>query len=149
MGKKPLYCFAHGNAFGAASEIPALIELAPFSPSECLDSTADFLRYGYYLPGTTAYNEISEVLPGHVLSWSQASGTQTSPYWSLEIGGFSGSHKEALEQTDLCLTEAVKSRLVADVEVGAFLSGGIDSSFSSCADGGPSSQNTQDIYHWI
>lgn len=128
MGKKPLYFFLHDNAFGAASEIPALIRLASFDPSEDLDSTADFLRYGYYLPGTTAYKEISEVLPGHVLTWSSGCGLHTAPYWSLDIGGFSGSKEDAVERIDVCLTEAVKSRMVADVEVGAFLSGGIDSS---------------------
>jgi asparagine synthase (glutamine-hydrolysing) len=128
MGKKPLYYFSHGTAFGAASELPALIKLVSFSPSEDFDSTADFLRYGYYLPGTTAFKEIAEVLPGQVLTWSWELGIDATPYWSLDIGGFSGSMKDAIEQTNACLTEAVRSRLVADVEVGAFLSGGIDSS---------------------
>lgn len=128
MGKKPLYYFSSGGVFGAASEIPALLQLTSSRPSEDLDSTADFLRYGYYLPGTTAYKGVVEVLPGHTLTWSQTQGTQTTPYWALDIGGFSGTLEDAMEQTYICLTEAVKSRLVADVEVGAFLSGGIDSS---------------------
>src|SRR5712691_972533 len=67
MGKKPLFyqCSTHGIA--CASELPALAHMANSPWHEDMDSTADYLRYGYYLPGTTAYEEVQEVFPGHLL----------------------------------------------------------------------------------
>lgn len=128
MGKKPLYYQATNSGCMVASELPALLGLLTEAPGEDLDSTADFLRYGYQLPGFTAYQGIKEVLPGHWLTWSPRTRTVTSPYWTLPIGGFTGTPAAAREQLATLMTEAVERRLVADVEVGAFLSGGIDSS---------------------
>ena len=130
MGKKPLYYQAEKKKFLCASELPALACLTnkknPWQ--EDPDSTADFLRYGYYLPGTTAYMNVREVLPGHCLCWSPGKEIQQKAYWSLVAGQYPGSREHACETLRHCLTEAVKCRLVADVEVGAFLSGGVDSS---------------------
>ncbi|WP_295393305.1 asparagine synthase (glutamine-hydrolyzing) [uncultured Thiodictyon sp.] len=128
MGKKPLYYWTDHGRFCAASELPALLALLPVRPPEDLDSTADYLRYGYYLPGTTAYQGVREVLPGHWLSWSPAAGCATGAYWQLRVGGFRGNRAQAHERLRETLAAAVQRRLVADVEVGAFLSGGVDSS---------------------
>jgi asparagine synthase (glutamine-hydrolysing) len=128
MGKKPLYYQQGNGGFACASELSALSCLS-FAPwSEDYNSTADYLRYGYYLPGTTAFQNVSEVLPGHVLTWSPGSRIQQKPYWSLSIGGFSHSKQKACALLRELLFQAVRRRLIADVEVGAFLSGGIDSS---------------------
>ncbi|WP_457576234.1 asparagine synthase (glutamine-hydrolyzing) [Desulfomarina sp.] len=128
MGKKPLYYQISGRTCICGSELPSLARLATGPWREDLDSTADYLRYGYYLPGTTAYKDVYEVLPGHVLQWSPDKGTRQAPYWRLEPGRFSGSRDQAAKGIRECLVAAVEKRLVADVEVGAFLSGGIDSS---------------------
>ena len=128
MGKKPLYYQDGGKNFSCASELPALSCLADGSWQEDSDSTADFLRYGYYLPGTTAYKEIKEVLPGHTLHWTPGEGIKEKPYWSLTLDRFTGSRKQACAELRSHLIQAVERRLVADVEVGAFLSGGVDSS---------------------
>jgi len=128
MGKKPLFYRACDTSFSCASELSALTCLSDGSFKEDLNSTADYLRYGYYLPGTTIYKDVFEVLAGHVLSWQPGRRTQQTPYWSLNIGGFSGTKSDALDQLKQKLTRAVKRRLVSDVEVGAFLSGGVDSS---------------------
>ncbi|QTA81902.1 Asparagine synthetase [Desulfonema limicola] len=128
IGKKPLFYQYDNNAFSCASELNALTRLS-FSPwQEDIDSTADYLRYGYYLPGTTAYKKVYEVLPGHVLKWHPGSEPDQHPFWSLSIGHFSGTKKHACKILRETLIRAVERRLVADVEVGAFLSGGIDSS---------------------
>ena len=71
MGKKPLYYFREGNVFAAASELPSLFSLRDSQPEEDYQSTADYFRYGYYLPGKTAYEHVNELLPGHVLTWSE------------------------------------------------------------------------------
>jgi asparagine synthase (glutamine-hydrolysing) len=131
MGKKPLYYAMAGPTMACASELPALSRLADRPWSEDPDSLADYLRYGFFLPGTTAYREVREVLPGHALAWSPDIGCREWAYWTLAPGRFAGSKAEAAEQLRETLTRAVAARLVADVEVGAFLSGGIDSSLIS------------------
>jgi asparagine synthase (glutamine-hydrolysing) len=128
LGKKPLYYETAGPALACASELPALSRLAARPWTEDPDSLADYLRYGFFLPGTTAYREVREVLPGHVLTWSPEGGCRESAYWALAPVPFAGSKADAAEQLRETLTSAVATRLLADVEVGAFLSGGVDSS---------------------
>lgn len=128
MGKKPLYYQQSGSGFICSSELPALACLADQPWDEDLDSTADFLRYGYYLPGTTAYQDVKEVLPGHSLRWSPESVITEESYWQLTLEPFAGNREEACEELRRLLIRSVEKRLVADVEVGAFLSGGVDSS---------------------
>jgi asparagine synthase (glutamine-hydrolysing) len=128
MGKKPLYYQEDNYSIACASELPALSRLVPQAWSEDPDSLADYLRYGFYLPGTTAYKNVNEVLPGHLLFWSSDGGFRQTAYWTLMPDRYSGSKIEAEERLRDTLIQAVDSRLVADVEVGAFLSGGIDSS---------------------
>lgn len=129
MGKKPLYYCADGGGLACASELPALRKLSGRSWAEDMDASADFFRHGYYLPGTTAYQGVKEILPGHLLEWSPhtLSCTERS-YWSLQARTFQGRKEDAAAELRLKLIRAVKRRMVADVEVGAFLSGGVDSS---------------------
>ncbi len=130
MGQKPLFYEADTQGFACASELGALALLSRTRWEEDLDSTADYLRHGYYLPGTTAYKQIREVLPGHTLTWrpDSANGVKKRAYWSLPAERFAGSTQQAADMLKTAIIRAVKRRLVADVEVGAFLSGGIDSS---------------------
>ncbi len=128
MGKKPIYLAARKGCCYVASELPALLGLLPEPPAEDLDSTADYLRYGYLLPGCTIYAGVREVLPGHSLQWKPDAPVQSEPYWTLRVGGWKGGWADAVAEVQETLRAAVHRRLVADVEVGAFLSGGIDSS---------------------
>lgn len=128
MGKKPLYFKVWQEGFVTASELPALKDLIDTPLEEDIDSTADYLRYGYYLPGTTAYRDIEEVLPGHLLTWSPGKQIEKIRYWSFKINGFGGSVDQAQEKLRETMILAVQRRMVADVEVAAFLSGGVDSS---------------------
>jgi asparagine synthase (glutamine-hydrolysing) len=128
MGQKPLYYQCDGHRFACASELNALRALSWFAWQEDMRSTADYLRYGYYLPGTTAYGGVREVLPGHWLRWKVDAAPIQKPYWILRPGGFDRSRSEAMDLLRYRLIEGVRRRLVADVEVGALLSGGVDSS---------------------
>jgi asparagine synthase (glutamine-hydrolysing) len=128
LGKKPLYYQGGGEYFYCASELPALSCLIDSSLEEDLDSSADYFRYGFYLPGHTAYKNIHEVLPGHILTWSFGKDLKQEPYWSLPITAYAGTNQQAQQELNEILTSAIQKRLIADVEVGAFLSGGIDSS---------------------
>lgn len=128
LGKKPLYYQLTRQGIACSSELPALRLLVDSPWREDPASTADYLRYGYYLPGTTAYHDVSEVLPGCVLRWSTAGGTIEKPYWRLRGGTYAGSRDQARSELSEKFVRAVQRRMVADVEVGAFLSGGMDSS---------------------
>ncbi len=129
MGKKPLYFREIRGGIACASELPALARLTRENDwEEDLDSTADYFRYGYYLPGTTAYRDVREVLPAHTLTWSPEEGVSSQRYWSLPVGSYQGTRGEARRQLRQKLRNSIERRLVSDVEVGAFLSGGVDSS---------------------
>lgn len=130
LGKKPLFFQQlQGPGLACASELPALRKLSTEAWSEDEDSTADYLRYGYNLPGYTAYREVRELLPGHTSRWNAQGGQLTTQqYWQLQPGSFAGNRQDGAEQLREALVAAVRRRLVADVEVGAFLSGGVDSS---------------------
>lgn len=127
MGKKPLYYAARGDRLLCASELPALRPLDERPWEQDADGLADYFRYGYCLPGHTTWQDVKEVLPGHWLRWKPARDIRQQAYWQLPPPP--GDGREIDDDTlRATLTDAVRKRLVADVEVGAFLSGGIDSS---------------------
>ena len=129
MGKKPLfYQLLPDGGMACASELPALRELNDKPWHEDENSTADYLRYGYAMPGFTAIREVREVMPGHVAHWQKDGGLVQKAWWQLRIRSFEGDKERAIAELRETFVEAVKRRMVADVEVGAFLSGGIDSS---------------------
>ncbi len=129
MGKKPLfYQLLPEGGVACASELPALRELSDKPWHEDEDTTADYLRHGYAMPGYTAIREVREVMPGHVAYWKKSQGLTQKAWWQLKIRNFPGDKKSAVAELRETFIAAVKRRMVADVEVGAFLSGGIDSS---------------------
>ena len=128
MGKKPLYYSQTSRGIACASELNSLSSLIGEKHQEDLDSTADYFRYGYYLPGFTAYKNVFEVLPGHVYTWSPGKPVNRYQYWEVPFTEYRGSKEDAKHELRTRFVDAVKKRMVADVEVGAFLSGGIDSS---------------------
>lgn len=132
IGKKPLYFRCGDTAFACASELPVLRRLMPdFAWEEDQDSTGDYLRYGFALPGFTAYRDTFEVLPGHSLEWAPGTTAHQQRYWSVANQPFAGSQADAARTVRELLTASVRLRLVADVDVGSFLSGGVDSSLVS------------------
>ena len=129
MGKKPLfYQLLPEGGMACASELPALRELNDNSWSEDENSTYDYLRHGYPMPGYTAIREVREVLPGHVAYWQKGGELVQKAWWQLKIREFGADKGKAITELRETFIEAVKRRMVADVEVGAFLSGGVDSS---------------------
>ena len=129
MGKKPVFFhLLKGGGIACASELPALRTLSTEAWHEDEHSTADFLRYGYSLPGYTAWREVGEVRPGHVATWEPAGEVRQQPWWVLQPRCFDGGKEKAGELLSDALISSVEKRMVADVEVGAFLSGGVDSS---------------------
>jgi asparagine synthase (glutamine-hydrolysing) len=127
MGKKPLYYVSTKQGMCCSSELPALKALTDFSWLEDIDSTADYFRYGYCLPGYTSWKNVFEVLPGNWLRWRPKVDVEQRAYWQLPYP-VSESQAPGSDELVDALTNAVRKRLIADVEVGAFLSGGVDSS---------------------
>jgi asparagine synthase (glutamine-hydrolysing) len=140
VGIKPLYYGWAGKTFMFASELKALRAHPDFVPSVNREALALYMRYGYIPQPYSIYQGICKLPPGCLLtlrvvpSHSPAA-AEPKPYWSAkevaERGSsdpFRGSDDEACEQLEGLLRESVRLRMVADVPLGAFLSGGIDSS---------------------
>jgi len=136
IGEKPLYYGVQNGTFFFASELKAIRAHPYFRPQVDRNALASFLRFSYVPAPWSIYCGIKKLLPGHFISLSSPTDlTQSKSYWSLEHvlknhqqNPFSGSKDEAAEELEDRLIKTVKSRMVSDVPLGAFLSGGIDSS---------------------
>ncbi len=136
IGEKPLYYGWRGNTLIFASELKAFRAYPHSQPEINRDALALFLRFAYIPAPYSIYEGIYKLPPATLLSWN---GNTTHPqplnYWSAKIAAesgvaspFTGSENEAIAHLEALLKDAVKMRMVADVPLGAFLSGGIDSS---------------------
>lgn len=128
LGKKPLV-YAHiAGALYFASELQALVLRDNVPRDIDLGALGDYLAYGYVPSPATIYQAIRKLPPGHRLVWEDGR-VRVSRYWSLEYQPkLQLAEDEALQQLEAKLDEAVRIRLVADVPIGALLSGGVDSS---------------------
>jgi len=130
MGKKPLYYAVHeGRRLAFASELKALMPCSWIPRRISAEAVEDYLGFGYVPDPKTIYRDIRKLPPAHTLLWRRGRPPQISSYWApaLETSG-RRSMRDAAAELDERLAAAVKSRLVADVPLGAFLSGGVDSS---------------------
>lgn len=139
LGEKPLYYGAQGEYLLFGSELKALRAHPAFRADVDRDQVAIYLHRGYVPAPMSIHRGIRKLLPGCLVEFrrSQAPGPPPEPraYWSLDETAasglrqpFDGTDAEALERLDAVLSRAVASQSVADVPLGAFLSGGIDSS---------------------
>ena len=136
LGKKPLYWAQTPAGFLFASELKALLQ-HPDAPREIdRDSVAEYLRLLYVPDPHAIYEGVGKVVPGEILTFHLPSReVRRSTYWSVldaaERGAanpFTGTPEEAVDATEALISDATRLRLVSDVPLGAFLSGGIDSS---------------------
>ncbi len=133
LGIKPLYYRFDAQGFAFASEIKGIVALAGETPACELAHVNEWLHYGNSLGDRTFYEGIRQLLPGHFLELDLGSLNHVvRQYWSLDEQAkesLSASERgDPVETTRRLLEQAVKRQLVADVPVGVFLSGGIDSS---------------------
>jgi asparagine synthase (glutamine-hydrolysing) len=137
FGIKPLYVYLRPGLAMFASELKALVAGPEFDNSLDRDGLTSYLRYLYVPAPHTIYRHVTKLMPGHILTIDHpdAAVPDPTPYWSLSrvmqrgrSCPFDGSDAEGVEQGERLLMDAVKLRMRADVPVGAFLSGGIDSS---------------------
>ena len=136
LGIKPLYWTeipGGGVLFG--SELKALRADAGFRAALDRDALAAYLRFAYVPGGQSIYRGVQQLAPGTILAVRAGKPPEIRAFWTLEdiarvgqAGRFNGSEEEAAAELDDLLSDAVKRRMIADVPLGAFLSGGIDSS---------------------
>ncbi len=134
VGIRPLFYWAQNNAFAFCSEIKGLFTLDKVEKAIDPESLAQIFTYWTTLSPNTSFEKIYELPPGHYMTVS-SSKIQIEKYWSLDF------HKneiynccnvsDTIEEFTHLLKDAVRIRLRADVPVGAYLSGGLDSSVTT------------------
>jgi asparagine synthase (glutamine-hydrolysing) len=134
LGEKPLYYGWVGQTLLFASELKALKSHPEFPAEINRDALTLLLRLRYIPAPHSIYRGIYKLPPGTLLSWNGTDVRQI-PYWSAKEAAesgtaqpFAGSEAEAVAEMEALLKDAVGMRMMADVPLGAFLSGGIDSS---------------------
>jgi len=133
IGKKPLYLWDSGSGFGFASELKSLWAIPGFQPALDPDALAEYLRYGYVADHLSIFKDVTKVMPGEVVRLSMGRGVERRPYWSLHTSVCRAADQRIVDPREAetmlleVLRDATRSRMVADVPLGAFLSGGIDS----------------------
>jgi asparagine synthase (glutamine-hydrolysing) len=131
VGKKPLYYFVNDNEFYFASEIKALVHVPSIKKSLVIHkkSIASFLHLGFVPEPHTIYHSIKKFPAGHIGEITKDMALSVLKFWDID-DKISAVRKSAhaIEELHSLLEESVRSRLVSDVPVGTFLSGGTDSS---------------------
>ena len=129
LGKKPLHYALHNGNLYFASEIKAILAVAPELAEVNSQGLLEYLYYGYVPDPITAFTGIHKLPPGHLIEFQDGE-IRIRQYWDLpEYNTHSPrNEEECLEELEQRLFEATKIRLISDVPLGAFLSGGTDSS---------------------
>lgn len=130
LGIKPLFFSQFDNKLIFGSEPKTILAYPNFQTDYSPTGISSYLSYRYPLGEGTFFDKISQLSPGHYLKISKDGQIEKTEYWSLPI------HKEKedlgekyyLEQVQERLLKSVKSRMISDVKIGAYLSGGVDSS---------------------
>ena len=135
LGIKPLYWGRVDDNLVFASELKALTAFPGWQAEIDRDALAAFLRYGYVPTPMSIYRGIRKLAPGTLLECGEDGEVRSTAYWSLAEVAARGqatpldvSDGAAQEAVESLLADAVRRRMVADVPLGMFLSGGIDSS---------------------
>ncbi len=128
FGEKPFYyALGKNNEFIFASEIKAILASGLIRPEVNTEAMSHYLQHGYVSTYQSIYKNIHTLPPAHQLIWKEGK-ISVSRYYSLPKTDRVMSLSDAKEEFTYLLKNAVKKQLVADVEVGSFLSGGLDSS---------------------
>ena len=137
MGIKPLYYSATPERFSFASELTGLRAHPGFDPAIDPDAVEAFLALDYIPAPHSIFRDARKLEPGSILRVAADTPAEAriTPYWTLAdvaqkgcADRFPGTFEEATDELERLLSDAVKRRMVSDVPLGAFLSGGIDSS---------------------
>lgn len=132
LGKKPLYWGKYGDTLIFGSELKALIAHPLFKKELNIKSLNKYLLYEYVPTPHTIFKDIHKLEPGFYLEFDGGGEIKKNKFWDIKFGteNFTakGDIRKLMRKLDVKLDNAVKKRLVSDVPLGVFLSGGIDSS---------------------
>lgn len=126
-GIKPLYYYEGPDSVIFASEIKGILSWPTVPRRLNRHAIADFIRFGYPLGHATCFLDCRELEPGHFVEFSGCKKRKVG-YWKWQRRPSESNTTDALVRVEAELRSAVREHLIADVPVGAFLSGGIDSS---------------------
>ena len=129
MGKKPLYYIASHNSFVFASELKAVLQHPSVPKKLNIEAVNQYLTFDYVPTPNSIVENVYKLEAAHYLIVKNNQVVQKQRYWEHDFSRRSQiSFNEAIDQFDHLLNQAVKSRLISDVPLGVFLSGGLDSS---------------------
>jgi asparagine synthase (glutamine-hydrolysing) len=140
IGEKPLYYGWQGRTFLFGSELKALTAHPDWKAALNDEALAAYMRFSYTPGPTSIYQGICKVPPGHMLTLKRDTMEpgqlpKATPYWDVrsvfeaaQEHPFVGTEDEACDALEMLLTKSVERRLISDVPLGVFLSGGVDSS---------------------
>ena len=133
IGKKPLYYWLEDGNLVFASELKPIMKCPGFGAKIRIDVLPRYLYHQYLCGPDSIFENVYKVMPGEVVCFTEGKADKWH-YWDLKKvyrekkGTFTGSYDQAKQELKEILRTSVKERLVADVPVGTFLSGGYDSS---------------------
>jgi asparagine synthase (glutamine-hydrolysing) len=131
FGVKPLYYHWDGRSLYFGSELKAVRAFTGWTPEIDREALVDFLRYGYIVEPRTIYRRVHKLPPAHRLVLRADGDLSLHRYWDLSahVGRRQGQSEDALaDELEALMVDAFELRMIADVPVGVFLSGGVDSS---------------------
>ena len=126
LGIKPLYYSTEGGGFSFCSEIKGILALGASRELDAI-SLASYLHLLYVPPPRTIFRAVKALPPGHLLVWERGA-TRVEKYWDLVQAPQHRDYESTVEELRSLLDTVVKQHLLSDVPLGAFLSGGLDSS---------------------
>ncbi len=128
IGKKPLYYYQNGQDIIFGSELKALLALPQVPKNIRLDAVYDFFAYQYIPDPKTIFTDVYKLEPGHYLLVDK-NGLSKQQYWDVSFAEQSTQTESSLkEKLQNIANECTHKRMISDVPLGAFLSGGVDSS---------------------
>jgi asparagine synthase (glutamine-hydrolysing) len=129
LGQKPFYYVEHDGRLCFASEIKALIALEPTWAEVDLQALVQYLALRLIAPPLSMFRQIRKLPPAHTLSYEQPTGIRKQRYWNLQYEPKdTRSEGDLVDELEERLVECLSLHMESDVPVGAFLSGGLDSS---------------------
>ena len=128
VGIKPLYWTHQNGEFAFASELKGF---APYLKQNLSNkSLIQFMSFGYTPANGTYYKDIYKLEAGHYIKFD-GNGVYQTRYWSLPKGKIDIDYEDAVDEAERLIRSSINYRLLSDIEVGSFLSGGVDSSLVS------------------
>ena len=133
VGIKPLYYGRQGGLIAFASQPKAVIQHPDWQRSINRQALAEYVAFNYVPAPLSIYQDLEQVMPGQIVRFSKQGTPTIESFWDIaEIDSrsesFTGSDSDAVDQLEALLKKAVGQRMISDVPLGAFLSGGVDSS---------------------